>query len=612
MSGRRKRRHVREGVARPARPGQSVAERMPELALDWDTERNGEATPPLVAWSSNLRACWRCRRCQRPSESGVAARARIYQRRGPSAGCRSRMCSRRLSDVPAPGNSMRARYAPNLVLSFDLDANIPDTPDSVGHGSKREFYWRCLLDSGHPSYPRSLPSRRKRACPLCESLIGTHPDIADQWHPTRNGDLTPADVTPGYSSRVWWQCSRGHEWQAVVATRTNQGNACPDCVLSHRSAAEVKLWAELQAVLGPTLGVGTVLHHQRLQGVSSRLAKVDIVLVLNDRLVAVEYDGAYWHREREAPDRRKSDEIREVGHLLIRAREKPLNALHEHDVEFATTDPVEVATAVFSRLAALGWLPLAALLAAQDYIGQSRLRGSELAKELLADVAHADLGPSSLAETHPWLASEWDEEANGELTPRHVRGDWSRKVWWRCPLGDLFDESPGARISRGRHCPFCAGKRVNERNCLATQFPHLARELAGSDGVTAWQVYAGGHRTVEWCCSVESCGYRWFTEVKQRTQVGTGCPACAGKIATPSRNLRTERPEVAAIWHPTMNLDLQPEMVLPGCNKSVWWLCPGCLQPFDGIVDGRCRAIHQCCSDCAKGRSPRRRSHAPN
>jgi hypothetical protein len=28
---------------------------------------------------------------------------------------------------------------------------------------------------------------------------------------------------------VWWQCEKGHEWQASIANRVNQGTGCPYC-----------------------------------------------------------------------------------------------------------------------------------------------------------------------------------------------------------------------------------------------------------------------------------------------------------------------------------------------------------------------------------------------
>lgn len=54
-------------------------------------------------------------------------------------------------------------------------------------------------------------------------------EIAAQWHPTRNGILTPADVTPRTARRVWWQCPNGHEWQATVHNRTTGTGRCGRC-----------------------------------------------------------------------------------------------------------------------------------------------------------------------------------------------------------------------------------------------------------------------------------------------------------------------------------------------------------------------------------------------
>tara|TARA_Y100000310_G_scaffold72876_1_gene69028 strand:- start:3654 stop:3893 length:240 start_codon:yes stop_codon:yes gene_type:complete len=40
-----------------------------------------------------------------------------------------------------------------------------------------------------------------------KSLAETHPEIAAQWHLTKNEDLTPYDVTAGSGRKVWWKCS---------------------------------------------------------------------------------------------------------------------------------------------------------------------------------------------------------------------------------------------------------------------------------------------------------------------------------------------------------------------------------------------------------------------
>jgi len=64
-----------------------------------------------------------------------------------------------------------------------------------------------------------------------KSLAETHPEVAKQWHPTKNGDLTPNNVTPGSNKKVWWKCDKGadHEWLSQPNTRTGQQQNCPIC-----------------------------------------------------------------------------------------------------------------------------------------------------------------------------------------------------------------------------------------------------------------------------------------------------------------------------------------------------------------------------------------------
>ncbi|MCP4217261.1 MAG: zinc-ribbon domain-containing protein, partial [bacterium] len=33
-----------------------------------------------------------------------------------------------------------------------------------------------------------------------------HPLAAEEWHPTKNGDVTPDQMLPGSGIKVWWQC----------------------------------------------------------------------------------------------------------------------------------------------------------------------------------------------------------------------------------------------------------------------------------------------------------------------------------------------------------------------------------------------------------------------
>ena len=68
------------------------------------------------------------------------------------------------------------------------------------------------------------------------SIVTTHPEIAKQWHPTKNGDLKPENFTSGIGRYIWWRCDKTckygcvHEWETKLTNRTNSKSGCPFCV----------------------------------------------------------------------------------------------------------------------------------------------------------------------------------------------------------------------------------------------------------------------------------------------------------------------------------------------------------------------------------------------
>ena len=66
------------------------------------------------------------------------------------------------------------------------------------------------------------------------SILNLYPDIAKEWHPTKNGNLKPEHTKPSSNKTIWWICPNGHEYQLDVYHRTERGNGCPICS-SHRT-----------------------------------------------------------------------------------------------------------------------------------------------------------------------------------------------------------------------------------------------------------------------------------------------------------------------------------------------------------------------------------------
>jgi hypothetical protein len=61
------------------------------------------------------------------------------------------------------------------------------------------------------------------------SLAKADPEIAAQWHPNKNGSVTPDDVRPNSFKKRWWRCSKGHEFEAMPVYRTRMIRSCPGC-----------------------------------------------------------------------------------------------------------------------------------------------------------------------------------------------------------------------------------------------------------------------------------------------------------------------------------------------------------------------------------------------
>ena len=142
----------------------------------------------------------------------------------------------------------RLLYAePDIAEEWHPTKNGDLTPDKVLKTSKQRVWWRC--PNGH-DYEMTIVNRRQLkhrslidknkgiACPYCDNrevltnfndLQTKYPDVAKEWHPTKNGTLRPEDVLFLTTQRVWWQDELGHEWEATVRDRTLLSAKCPYC-----------------------------------------------------------------------------------------------------------------------------------------------------------------------------------------------------------------------------------------------------------------------------------------------------------------------------------------------------------------------------------------------
>ena len=216
----------------------------PDVAAQWDREKNGSLSPRDVSTGSKIRIWWRC-------PEGHSWQSPVASRTAWGHGCP--VCA---GKTIVTGENDLAHLQPEIAAQWDKRKNGCLKPSDVAVSSNRPAWWRCEL--GH-SYRATVSSRtqRKTGCPYCagrkvlkgfNDLKTLCPGVAAQWHPSLNGALTPEMVTPGSNKKVWWQCSMGHVWKSVIYPRTGaQQCGCPVCA-GKVSTTHARRYAQLDEI----------------------------------------------------------------------------------------------------------------------------------------------------------------------------------------------------------------------------------------------------------------------------------------------------------------------------------------------------------------------------
>lgn len=176
-------------------PHTSVAALAPEIAAQWHPAKNAGLRPEDLPVGSDRLVWWQC-----PQGPDHEWQTRVRKRTMLGRGCP--FCG---GARTSQQTSLQVR-APQLAGEWHAKKNGDLTPRQVGIGSKQSVWWQCRRHRHHEW--RAIIQVRARTgagCPFCahfraspeHSLATTHPALARQWHPTRNGTVRAQDVLPG-------------------------------------------------------------------------------------------------------------------------------------------------------------------------------------------------------------------------------------------------------------------------------------------------------------------------------------------------------------------------------------------------------------------------------
>ena len=201
-----------------------LSTRYPQIANQWDNEKNTPTKACDVMPGSVKKYWWRC-------ENGHSYQATPNSRTSNSTGCP--ICCGKT--VLEGFNDLFSTH-PSVSAHWNYCKNSNITPKSVTAGSGLEVWWIC--EYGH-SWKKSINSQvLYNSCPICTNrsvlqgkndLPTTHPDLIREWDFERNVSLNPENITSKSMDKVWWKCSIcGHRWESRIDLRV-RGVGCPKC-----------------------------------------------------------------------------------------------------------------------------------------------------------------------------------------------------------------------------------------------------------------------------------------------------------------------------------------------------------------------------------------------
>ncbi len=409
----------------------------PGLVAHWNLDLNLPLTPRDVSAGSHQSVWWNCsggHPFQQVVYSHVSGRGCPY--------CSGRRVLSGFNDL--------ATTEPDLVEVWDFEANADLTPQEVSRSSNRVVSWKC--SSGHRWESRIADATKRGGCPYCSGTRVTvgendfatlRPDLAAEWDPLRNNELTPSDVSPGSGKNAFWICPKGHHYEMAVGSRST-GYNCPVC-----SGQRVETGVNDLAAVFPALAAEWDFVKNTPYSpaeVYSKSTKKFFWKCGNGH----SYESVLASR------------VNGNGCPFCSGR----NAI-PGQTDLATTNPGLAAEWDYRRNGDLtpdqvkeGSAARVSWICPKGHNFRASVSNRAIGRGCSVCAGkQVNTGVNDLASVYPVLIELWDFERN-EDDPGEVLAGTSRKYWWRCGFGHSSEASV-RQMARSGSCPRCTGHGYN-------------------------------------------------------------------------------------------------------------------------------------------------------
>ena len=417
------------------------------------------------------------------------------------------------SKLPKNFISLAEAY-PDIASEWDPNKN-ESSPDMVSKGSHKKAYW--LGTCGHSWYQSiEMRTRLGYGCTICNGTeilagfndLGTlNPELAKEWHPTKNSTLVSQAGAKG-KSKVWWLCPEGHEWEYWTRDRIAKNVNCEICCN--------------RKVLSGFNDLETLNPH--LASEWDFIKNSDIPSEVNPKSTK-----KYWW-------------LCSLGHsweATLHSRNVMGNGCSICSNKKLLVGFNDLET--LSPKLATEWHPIKNSITPRDVINGSNIKVWWICKDnheweaLIPNRLRQNrgcpycsrqkvvAGEGDFATTHPQFLKEWNFERNSVLPSEFGWGS-EKKVWWICARNHEW-ESPIRNRVIGKNCPYCSNRVIlSGFNDLMTLNPELAKEWHPSKNIDSPTNYgAGSAFKAWWICSK---GHEWKSTIVNRHLQGKGCAKC--------------------------------------------------------------------------------------
>ncbi len=548
----------------------------PDIAAQWHPTKNGDLKPSSVAQNSNKKRWWLF-----PYDDPVTGKHFDFEwKASPNSRISGNTGCPYLSGASVwKGFNDLETVNPSLALQWHPLKNGKLKPSDVTVSSGKKVWWLLPYDDPDTGnhfdfeWEAKINARTKSdGCPFLtghriwigyNDLETLRPDLAAEWHPVKNGSLSPSSVMPYSMKKVWWYLpyddpvSKRHfdfEWEAVIESRV-KGSGCPylsgykvwpgyNDLLTRNPSLANEWHPSKNGILKPsdvTPASGKKVWwlckkgHEWRALISNRAKDVGCPICDSERKTSsYEYailyylrmlDSSVEHTNRDygieidiyIPSKRIGIEYDgEYWHKKNQRKDKKKNKIcHDNNIRLYrfrenqlgglddTSVDISVNASTFNT--ELKKLIFEIYKVSLDIDIE---RDSSLIDELRV-FSEKESSLSSIASE---ISEQWHPTKNGKLRPEHVLPNSNKKVWWLLPYDDPIT---------GKHFDF-----------------------------------------------------EWKASVSNRYK-GRACPYLSGhKVWTGYNDLATLKPDLSKEWNYKKNGNLSPSMVTQWSNKKVWWLLP--------------------------------------